>query len=122
MKAFFVSIVLLILLLGAITCNYCYINRTADRLEAALDAIPDVGNAGCAEAARGFLADWEESVDLIGLSVSYPIVDRVSEQAVTLVACAECGDLYGFRTALALLRDAVGDMRRLEKFSLGNLF
>ncbi len=122
MKAFWISIALLVLLLGAIICNFCFINRVATRLEQALDAIPDIGDPSCAPAARAFLEDWEDSVDLVGLSVSYPVVDRVSEQAVTLVACAECGDLYGFRTALALLRDAVGDMRRLEKFSLGNLF
>lgn len=122
MKAFWISIALLILLVSAIICNFFFINRVANRLERALDAIPDVGDPSCASAAQAFLADWEESVELVGLSVSYPIVDRVSEQAVTLVACAECQDLYGFRTALALLRDAVGDMRRLEKFSLGNLF
>ena len=122
MKVFWLSIVLLFLLLGAIVCNYCFINRVADRLEGALDAMPDVGSADCVEATRAFLSEWEDSVDVIGLSVSYPIVDRVSEQAITLVACAECGDLYGFRTALALLRDAVGDMRRLEQFSLENLF
>ena len=122
MKAFWISIALFTLLLGAIVCNYCFINRVASRLERALDAMPDVHSASCAEATRAFLAEWEKSVDLVGLSVSYPIVDRVSEQAITLVACAECGDLYGYRTALALLRDAVGDMRRLEKFSLENLF
>jgi hypothetical protein len=122
MRAFWISIVLLFVLLGAIVCNYCFINRVANRLEQALDAMPDIESTDCAEATRAFLADWEESIDLVGLSVSYPIVDRVSEQAITLVACAECGDLYGYRTALALLRDALGDMRRLEKFSLGNLF
>lgn len=122
MKAFGVSIALLLLLSGAITCNYFYINRTADQLESALDTIPDIGDPRCLDAAQELLRDWEERVDWVGLSVSYPIVDRVSEQTVTLVACAECGDLYGFRTAMALLRDAVSDMRRLEKISLGNLF
>lgn len=122
MKAFWISIALLVLLVITIVCNFCFINRVATRLEQALDTMPDAGDPRCAEAARAFLSNWESAVDVVGLSVSYPTVDRVSEQAITLVACAECGDLYGFRTALALLRDAVGDMRRLEKFSIGNLF
>ena len=122
MKSFWISLVLLAGLVTAITVNYFYINRVANEMETQLDALVDIGNETCAEESRAILDYWEARVDLVGLSVSYPIVDRVSEQTVTLVACAECGDLYGFRTALALLRDAVGDMRRLEKFSIGNLF
>ena len=121
MKAFWISIALLLLLSGAVVYNYRYVNETAARMESALRTMPDIGDDNCAEAARSLLAYWESQVDWVGLSVSYPIVDRVSEQAVTLVACAECQDLYGFRTALALLRDAVDDMQRLEKFSIGNL-
>ena len=41
--------------------------------------------------------------------------------AAVLSACAACGDLFGYRSALALLQDAIGDVRRLEKISIENL-
>ncbi|MBQ7347310.1 MAG: hypothetical protein IJW55_05075 [Clostridia bacterium] len=90
-------------------------------MNALLDALPDAGDTHCAESAAKICDYWEARVDTVGLSVGYTVVDRVSEQAATVLACANCGDLYGLRTAVALLRDALGDMRRLEEFSIGNL-
>ena len=57
---------------------------------------------------------WEKEVGWVSLSVSFPVFDRVSEQVALLHAAAVCGDLYGYRAAIALLYDAVDDMRRLE--------
>lgn len=86
-----------------------------------LDALPDAEDEASPTAAREIVDFWEARADYVALSVSYNVTDRVSEQAVTLAACAACGDRHGYRTALALLRDAVGDMRRLEQFSIENL-
>ena len=122
MKSFWISMALLIAMLIGIAVNYIYINDVSDTLYERLDALPDVRDPSCTTAAEELCAYWESVVDTVNLSVGYTVVDRVSEQAVTLAACAACGDFYGFRTALALLRDAVGDMRRLERFSIGNLF
>lgn len=121
MKMFWISVALLLGVLLGVTVNYIYINEVSDTLSAKIEALPDVNDPACAEAAAEIADYWEQRVDYAGLSVSFVITDRVSEQAATLVACAECGDLYGFRTALALLRDAVGDLRRLETFSIGNI-
>ena len=122
MKSFWISIILLIAMLIGVSINYVYINGVADELNARLDAIPAIGDPACLASAQTLQTYWEAETDKINLSVCYTIADRVSEQAATLVACAACKDFYGFQTALALLRDAVGDMRRLERFSVGNLF
>lgn len=121
MKSFWISMTLLTAMLIGIGLNSAYINRTADELCEMLDALPDVEDPTCAESAAELRDHWEEIVDTVNLSVGYNVVDRVSEQAATLAACAACGDFYGYHTALALLRDAVGDMRRLEGFSVRNL-
>ena len=121
MKAFIISILLALLLLGCITFNNIYINRLADRILEQLDALPTIDDNACIPQAQAILAEWDEQVECVRLSVGYPVVDRVSEQATTLLACAECGDLYGFQIALALLRDAIGDMRRLELLSVSNI-
>ena len=121
MKIFWISIILLTAMLSGIAWNYSYINNVANDMLSMLDALPSVDHNTCPSAASALVDYWEARADYVALSVSYSVTDRVSEQAVMLAACAACGDRYGYQTALALLRDAVGDMRRLEQFSIENL-
>lgn len=121
MKSFLVALLLLALMLCGITCNAIYINKVANQMNQLVSALPDIGEEGCLEQALNIQQYWEQNASYVGLSVSYLITDRVSEQASVLSACAACNDFYGFRTALALLQDAIGDMRRLERFSIENL-
>lgn len=121
MKSLYVSLVLFAVMLGGIVTNFVYINRTADKMTEMLDALPALTEPACLEATQEICDFWLEEADLVALSVSYTVVDRVSEQAALLVSCAACHDFYGYHSALALLKDAVGDMRRLERFSIGNL-
>lgn len=115
MKSFFLTVLLFVLMLTTIVCNALYINRIAFDMQKSIDELPDIGHDRCAEFAEAFYNNWSKKTALVGLSVSYPILDRITEQAALLVACAECGDLYGYRSAIALLRDAIEDMERLEK-------
>ena len=121
MKSFIITIILLLVLIGTVTVNHIYIKEVFDTMEAALDALPDVGALDCVDKATALQGYWDAQADTVSLSVSYTIVDRICEHATTLVACAECDDLYGYRTALALLRDALGDMMRFETPSFGAL-
>ena len=121
MKGFVVALILSAVLLGGIACNFVYINRVADRMNECLENLPDIGDSSCVSAIQELLEYWDTQEDAVCLSVEFNTLDRVNEYAATLLACAECGDIYGYQTALALLRDAVGDMRRLERFSIGNL-
>ncbi|MBQ8212889.1 MAG: DUF4363 family protein [Clostridia bacterium] len=121
MRAFIITVILLAVLLGTVTVNHVYIKEVFHNMETALDELPDVLASDCLEKTLALENYWEKQVDPVSLSVSYTIVDRICEHAATLVACAECGDLYGYRTALALLRDAIGDMMRFETPSIGAL-
>lgn len=121
MKSFYISLTLFAIMLGGIVANFAYINRTADKLTEMVDALPALSDPTCQEASQDVCDFWLEQADLVALSVSYTVVDRVSEQAALLVGCAACHDIYGYQTALSLLKDAIGDMRRLERFSIGNL-
>ena len=121
MKVFILSLLLLGALLLGIGANFWYINRVADRLKEEVDELPDLSAPDCAAEIGELLQYWEKQTDTVCLSVPYNIVDRVSEQAELLLACADCGDRYGFYAAKALLYDAISDMRRLESFSMGNL-
>lgn len=121
MKAFAVSIVLLLVMLLAIAGNYIYINEVSDAMVARLDRLPGIHEEGCVGQIEDLLAYWESHAGTVELSVTFPIADRVNEQIKTLLTCAQCGDVYGFHVARALLRDSIDDMRRLEAFSLSSL-
>lgn len=121
MKSVFVSLLLLVLMLGAVVWNGIFVRSVASDLYARLEDLPDWDDENCPAAAREIVELWESRSPWIELSVSYTVADRVSEQAVTLSAAAAAGDAFGFRAALALLRDAIGDMQRLERFSFANI-
>ncbi|MBQ7335371.1 MAG: hypothetical protein IJW92_02725 [Clostridia bacterium] len=121
MKSFIAMLILLCLALAGIGVNFFYVNSFADRMERLITDLPDIQSPDCVSAAEQIHAYWEENAPLLGLSIGYSIIDRVGEQSCVLVACAEVGDVYGFYSAAALLLDAVGDLRRAERFSIENL-
>jgi hypothetical protein len=86
-----------------------------------INGLPSFSDPACLDAAEAICRYWEQQADRVGLSVGFPTVDRVNEQTALLQACVACGDFYGFQNAKTLLLDAVGDMHRAERFSIGNL-
>lgn len=114
MKSFIAALILLGLMLGGIAFNSFYINKVVTDLEARLDELPDISDPACVSASLELLRAWEKEVGWVSLSVSFPVFDRVSEQAALLHAAAACGDFYGYRAAIALFYDALSDMQRLE--------
>lgn len=121
MKVFVLALCLCILVAAGVTWNCIYINEVCDRLTDNLEALPSIEEETCAREVERFLDNWKGEITLFSLSVSYTLTDRVSEQAEVLLACAECGDVFGFQTSLTLLRDAIDDMRRFEQISIFNL-
>ena len=121
MKSFLCSMALFALLLCVIVCNFLYVNRTADKLLEMIDALPASPDDSALAPAEELSAFWDERTDTIGFSVGYTVLDRISEQAATLVTTAKYHNFFDYQLAKELLRDAVRDMRRLEQFSVGNL-
>ena len=122
MKVFVLTVILLLVLILLAVVNALYINNVANRMLSRLDAIPDIGHPDCVPLARELLSYWESCADTVNLTVSFSAVDRITEQAKLLLACAEHGDTLGFHSALTLLFDTVSDLKRLEAFDVGNLF
>jgi hypothetical protein len=57
----------------------------------------------------------------VDLSVNYLLIERVNQNLSVVVTCAKAEDRFGYLSALALLIDAIEDMRRLEELSLGGI-
>ena len=122
MKSLIATIVLCCLMILAATANFIYINRLADDITALVDALPSINDPRCVEKIDEIHQKWEKHAPFVGLTVGFLTVDKLSEYCQTLRSCAEIGDVYGYRTALTLLYDSIDDVRRLEKFSVENLF
>lgn len=122
MKVFALTVVLLFVLILLVVINAIYINNVANRMLSHLDAIPDIHHSDCIPLVREMLSYWESHSDIVGLSVGFLSVDRVTEQSKLLLSCAERGDVYGYYSALTLLSDSISDVMRLEGFDAGNLF
>lgn len=121
MKGTILLLLLTICLIGGTVCNAIYINEVSERLLGGINELPSPDSADCLSKIRELSDFWKSKLDLVSLSVSFPIADRISEHTAVLFACASCGDRFGYFSALELLRDAVEDMRRLEQFSIRNL-
>ena len=122
MKSLIATTILFVALLVCITINFFFIHSIVNHMEHLVEALPGIGTQACIDATQEIRDYWDQRTNLIGLSVGYNIIDRVCEQSAVLVACAEVQDLYGYHSAKALLLDALGDARRTEQFSIGNLF
>lgn len=114
MKSFVISIFLALLMTAGIIINAVYINNVGQKTEAAIETLPPPQSSDCYSQAKDLEQIWKKQAKVVHISVNHTIVDRIGEQFTALVACAECGDLYGFYTARALLLDALDDMQRLE--------
>ena len=121
MKSFLITTLLLGIMLAGVVANHIYIKEVFQTMTDALSALPDINAPDCKEQAARLAEYWERQSELVSLSVSYTTVDRINEQMAVLLACAEQGDLFGYRSAHALLLDAVGDMMRFEKPTYGAL-
>ncbi len=122
MKEVIAVLVLLALLVGFVIWNAIYINNVAIRLSNTVEALPDIADPACADAAKALHDEWKGYAPIVGISVSYSVADRVGEQCAVLAACAECGDEPGYASARALLADMLLDLRRAEQFSPRSLF
>ena len=122
MRSLIATVILVFAMVLAATANFIYINRLADSLTEMADSLPSPNDSACVEKAAALCKNWEKNAPLVGLTVGFLTVDKLSEHCQTLLSCAEVGDVYGYYSTLSLLKDSIDDVRRLEKFSIENLF
>lgn len=105
-----------------VVINAIFVGNTVEELTARVKDLPDTSDpvATPEEVAsiREFLTSKES---LLELSVSYAVIDKVTETLYVLEAAAEAGDVYQYRESLALLMDQVEDIGRLERMEIKNL-
>ena len=121
MKSFIATLILCLLMVVGVTANAIYVNHLSSQLLARLEAFPDTPGTTPEHSAQDFLDFWLSHAEWIKLSAGFQATDRITEYALTVLAAVETGDAYGYRSAMALLKDAVDDLARHERFSFENL-
>lgn len=121
MKSFVATLLLLVAMLFGILFNALYINKVANEMTSMLNALPQIGHPDCVAATSALEEYWSRQVRTVDLSVNYSVVDRVTEQVALLSTCAKTGDLYGYYSALTLLRNALEDLAHTEKPGVWNI-
>lgn len=122
MRSLIATIVLCCLMFFAATANFIYVNRIADAMTEIAKSMPSLDDPMSIEKADELCKKWKKNAPIIGLTVGFLTVDKVSEYCQTLLSCAKVGDVYGYYSTLTLLKDSIDDVRRLEQFSVENFF
>jgi len=123
MKGCVIGGVVLAVVVVLVIVNALYVGRTVEELTSRLDALPKAPDGTATPLEIATLRELLESKEaLLGLSVSYAVMDKVTEALRSLEAAAREGDVYQYGETLALLRDLIEDIGRLEKVEVRNLF
>lgn len=122
MKGCVVAGAVLVLILVCVILNGVYVRNTAEALLTAVEALPSIPDpANTASAIREIEKLLEKHALILGITIPYSIIDRVSEGLIHLEACVLAGDDQQYAETLALLRDLICELSRSEKLSLKNI-
>lgn len=115
------AVLLLCLLCVAVGVNAVFVRRSVAELTRLADALPPTPDGTVAGRLEELARAFARRETALSVSVSFPLLDRVKEQITTARAYAEADSAAEYTAAVALLREALQDMARLEHFSARNI-
>lgn len=122
MKGCILAAAILLLVLGGVIVNALFIRHTANQLFEWVEALPDVPNT---QETPLTIVDirqkLEKKVPLLGITVAYTTIDRVSEALISLESFAQTGDIRQYHATLSLLIDLIEELARTEKITIENI-
>ncbi len=119
MRSFLITSLIFLSMCTAIFINNAYIRRSADRIrefvsEESFEADPE----GAIKSLDEF---WEDNHAIVGLSVGYKELDRMSDLIIDLKTYFELGNDSEVLRTRAMIDECADELSRLERFSLENL-
>ena len=113
---------MLLLVILLTVCNALFVAKTEAALLKEMAALPSVPDPVTTPSQVASLrAHLESKEALLGISVSYTVIDKATEALRSLEASAAIGDTEQYRATLATLADMLEDIGRLERLSLKNI-
>ena len=112
----------LLLVIALAVCNALFVTRTESSLLGELDALPIDPDPAVTPSQIAHIRRLLKSKEaLLGISVSYTVIDKAAQTLHSLEASAASGDTEQYQVTLATLRDMLEDIGRLERLSLKNI-
>lgn len=121
MKSFYISIVILALIILIISLNFMYINNVSKNLTESVSHIQSLPFEEREAEVRRLEQYWEQERKIVSLSVRYTEIDRVDDYVISVSASYRDGNVHDCNQALALMLDAAKELARLEKFDFSNI-
>ena len=120
MRAFYLSIVLFLLMLGVIVSSMVMNRHVCGRMQEALEGVGEEPTAEALARLEELQAFWHRWRDLVRLTVNQTVWRAVNDSTMALVAYGELGDeaLPEFVGAKTQLWCAVQEMSRPERATL----
>ena len=120
MKTFYVTLAVFATMLGIIIWNACYVDRTAEELNALLDALPPCEQS--AQSTETLRAYWDKHRDIIALSTSFDDVIALDNCIIEMQTAAQEGEGGEYEKNKALAYAAIARIRRIERLSIDSIF
>ena len=121
MKSVWLSFGMLLLVVFLVLCNAGYVNHTVKDMKRMANDLPLSPDSGTEAQLDSILRLLDSHEAGLGLSVSFPLIDRVRELTDSARAYAQAGDKAGYASSRAMLIDAISDLNRLEKVTVKNI-
>ena len=122
MKGCILAAAILLLVLGSVIFNAFYIRNTTNQLLAWVEALPKIPDPqDTPRAITEIRKKLEKKAPLLGITVPYATLDRVSEALISLESFAKTGDQRQYDVTLTLLVDLIEELGRTEKITVENI-
>ncbi len=121
MKSFYISIVILAIILATVTANFIFINNVSKNLTEHITRLLETPFEQREAEISELEQYWEKTREFVSMSVRYTEIDRVDDYVIMISASYKDGNIHDCNQALNLMRDAAEELARLEKFSFGNI-
>ena len=119
MRSLIITLILLFAMFGAVTLNNVYIRKSSEFIsECVSEDSFDSDPKGSIETLDKF---WRQNHPIVGLSVGYKELDRMSDLIIDLKVQLELGNHAEVTRLRALIVETADEISRLERFALENL-
>ena len=119
MKTFICALSILVVLSCAVTINAFYVQKHADELAAAIEALPDTPETADIAPIR---AKWETLEPIVGFTISHKETDQLRDALTELESHQATGETREYHATRERLLNLVHRLSESEGFSVRSIF
>lgn len=121
MKAFFISTLIFSVMLALVLFNSFYVVGTTDQIMEMLSSITSEPE-NLMEEVSELESFWDKNSEWLDLTANRQFINSIGTKIANIRLYAERGESKQLGTIALILNEEVKELRRLEKFSFGNIF